>query len=351
VSNNCAPIATGIPGARGDSTLVPFPYGAALLGAVQLGAPRIPTAPTPLPPWWSGSCLAPSPRTTRTSPARRLPGGGRISIRTRRSIRCAPFDRGSSVPGAPATCNATLGLPFVRLLLRRGASECFHARLIAQHLASHQRAYTTAIPRFLNRAKGGKCGTGVCISIAPFSKRHVSARFAPGAAGQWGSAQAGRAPTHLAPASSASPVSRRGTASSRPTAMNTADRHIAARRDPPSDCLPARGRLRRVPLQTSRRVRARRAPRDPLALEIWDHESHRRRRLRADRTREHRAGVHPRQPRQPGKSGRRQAARFAVDGFDYALDPIAATSRRLRSSRETSKSMRSTGCSNRATMR
>src|SRR6266566_2001521 len=40
VSNNCAPIATGIPGARGDSTLVPFPYGAALLGAVQLGAAR-----------------------------------------------------------------------------------------------------------------------------------------------------------------------------------------------------------------------------------------------------------------------------------------------------------------------
>ena len=40
VSNNCAPIATGIPGARGDSTLVPFPYGAALLGAAALGAPR-----------------------------------------------------------------------------------------------------------------------------------------------------------------------------------------------------------------------------------------------------------------------------------------------------------------------
>jgi hypothetical protein len=39
VSNNCAPIATGIPGARGDSVLVPFPYGAALLGAAQLGAP------------------------------------------------------------------------------------------------------------------------------------------------------------------------------------------------------------------------------------------------------------------------------------------------------------------------
>ncbi len=40
VSNNCAPIAAGIPGARGDSTLVPFPYGAALLGAAALGAPR-----------------------------------------------------------------------------------------------------------------------------------------------------------------------------------------------------------------------------------------------------------------------------------------------------------------------
>jgi lysophospholipase L1-like esterase len=35
VSNNCAPIATGIPGARGDSTLVPFPYGAALLQAAS----------------------------------------------------------------------------------------------------------------------------------------------------------------------------------------------------------------------------------------------------------------------------------------------------------------------------
>ena len=40
VSNNCAPVATLIPGARGDSTLVPFPYGAALLGAAQAGAPR-----------------------------------------------------------------------------------------------------------------------------------------------------------------------------------------------------------------------------------------------------------------------------------------------------------------------
>src|SRR5712671_5175367 len=40
VSNNCAPVATGIPGARGDSTLVPFPYGAALLGAAAAGASR-----------------------------------------------------------------------------------------------------------------------------------------------------------------------------------------------------------------------------------------------------------------------------------------------------------------------
>ena len=40
VSNNCAP-STAIPGVgRGDSTLVPFPYGAALLGAAQAGAPR-----------------------------------------------------------------------------------------------------------------------------------------------------------------------------------------------------------------------------------------------------------------------------------------------------------------------
>jgi hypothetical protein len=35
VSANCAPIATGIPGARGDSVLVPFPYGAALLVAAS----------------------------------------------------------------------------------------------------------------------------------------------------------------------------------------------------------------------------------------------------------------------------------------------------------------------------
>ncbi len=39
VSSNCAPIATGIPGARGDSTLVPFPYGAEKLGAAAAGAP------------------------------------------------------------------------------------------------------------------------------------------------------------------------------------------------------------------------------------------------------------------------------------------------------------------------
>ena len=40
VSNNCALIASGIPGARGDSVLVPFPYGAALIGAAQAGAAR-----------------------------------------------------------------------------------------------------------------------------------------------------------------------------------------------------------------------------------------------------------------------------------------------------------------------
>ncbi len=40
VSANCAPSATLIPGARGDTVLVPFPYGAALLGAAQAGAPR-----------------------------------------------------------------------------------------------------------------------------------------------------------------------------------------------------------------------------------------------------------------------------------------------------------------------
>ncbi|HEY7193106.1 MAG TPA: SGNH/GDSL hydrolase family protein [Gemmatimonadales bacterium] len=40
VSNNCALISSGIPGARGDSVLVPFPYGAALIGAAAAGAPR-----------------------------------------------------------------------------------------------------------------------------------------------------------------------------------------------------------------------------------------------------------------------------------------------------------------------
>jgi len=40
VSNNCAPIATAIPGARGDSVLVGFPYGAALIGAAAAGAAR-----------------------------------------------------------------------------------------------------------------------------------------------------------------------------------------------------------------------------------------------------------------------------------------------------------------------
>lgn len=40
VSANCALISSGIPGARGDSTLVPFPYGGALLAAAGAGSPR-----------------------------------------------------------------------------------------------------------------------------------------------------------------------------------------------------------------------------------------------------------------------------------------------------------------------
>jgi lysophospholipase L1-like esterase len=39
VDNNCAPISSGIPGARGDSTLVPFPYGSLLLNTARAGAP------------------------------------------------------------------------------------------------------------------------------------------------------------------------------------------------------------------------------------------------------------------------------------------------------------------------
>jgi hypothetical protein len=40
VDNNCAPSVTGIPGARGDTTLVPFVYGIPLLQAAAAGAPR-----------------------------------------------------------------------------------------------------------------------------------------------------------------------------------------------------------------------------------------------------------------------------------------------------------------------
>jgi phospholipase/lecithinase/hemolysin len=39
VDNNCAPLATMIPGARGDSTLVPFPYGGTLLTLALGGTP------------------------------------------------------------------------------------------------------------------------------------------------------------------------------------------------------------------------------------------------------------------------------------------------------------------------
>ncbi|MEX2155733.1 MAG: hypothetical protein WD773_02705 [Gemmatimonadales bacterium] len=41
VDNNCAPAAVMIPGSRGDSTLVPFPYGAALLTAASGGTPVV----------------------------------------------------------------------------------------------------------------------------------------------------------------------------------------------------------------------------------------------------------------------------------------------------------------------
>jgi hypothetical protein len=39
VDNNCAPLAAAIPGARGDSTLVPFPYGATLVATAAAGVP------------------------------------------------------------------------------------------------------------------------------------------------------------------------------------------------------------------------------------------------------------------------------------------------------------------------
>ncbi|HXF94801.1 MAG TPA: hypothetical protein VNI61_01745 [Gemmatimonadales bacterium] len=41
VDNNCAPVATQIPGARGDSVLVPFPYGGALIAAAAAGTPTV----------------------------------------------------------------------------------------------------------------------------------------------------------------------------------------------------------------------------------------------------------------------------------------------------------------------
>lgn len=41
VDNNCAPSSTGIPGARGETTLVPFPYGGTLLATAMAGGAAI----------------------------------------------------------------------------------------------------------------------------------------------------------------------------------------------------------------------------------------------------------------------------------------------------------------------
>jgi hypothetical protein len=40
VSANCAPISSGVPGARGDSALIPFPYGVQKLSLAQAGVPQ-----------------------------------------------------------------------------------------------------------------------------------------------------------------------------------------------------------------------------------------------------------------------------------------------------------------------
>jgi hypothetical protein len=46
VEANCAPIATGLPGARGDSVLVPFPFGGAKLAAAAAGVSTLSCADT-----------------------------------------------------------------------------------------------------------------------------------------------------------------------------------------------------------------------------------------------------------------------------------------------------------------
>jgi len=153
VSNNCAPIATGIPGARGDSTLVPFPYGATLLGAAQLGAPsNLDCADT------VAAVVVPKElvKLVTTITAYNTYISGQASARgwayldpntTLDSLRAIP----TAVRPFPALlqpCNATLGLPFGTAF----SCDAVHPsasthRLIAQKLRlAINAAYTTSIP-------------------------------------------------------------------------------------------------------------------------------------------------------------------------------------------------------------
>src|SRR5882762_9186101 len=153
VSSNCAPIATGIPGARGDSTLVPFPYGAALLGAAQLGAPRNldcadTVAAVVVPKELVKLLAAVTAYNTYISGQATARGWAYLDPNTTLdSLRAIP----AAVRPFPALlqpCNATLGLPFGTAFSCDGAhpSASTH-RLIAQHLRlAINAAYTTAIP-------------------------------------------------------------------------------------------------------------------------------------------------------------------------------------------------------------
>src|SRR5882762_2011980 len=153
VSNNCAPIATGIPGARGDSVLVPFPYGAELLGAVQLGAPRNldcadSVAAVVVPKELVKLLSAVTAYNTYISGQATARGWAYLDPNTTLdSLRAIP----TAVRPFPALlqpCNATLGLPFGTAF----SCDAVHPsasthRLIAQHLRlAINAAYTTAIP-------------------------------------------------------------------------------------------------------------------------------------------------------------------------------------------------------------
>ena len=153
VSNNCAPIATGIPGARGDSVLVPFPYGAELLGAVQLGAPRnldcadsvarivVPKELVKLVGTVQAYNTFISAQATAHGWAYLDPNATLDSLRAMPTA-VRPF------PALLQPCNAVLGLPFGTAF----SCDAVHPsasthRLIAQKLRlAINAAYTTAIP-------------------------------------------------------------------------------------------------------------------------------------------------------------------------------------------------------------